>query len=289
MPKRSYVNTVDGLPPLREVIGKYGLWAKKSLGQNYIMDLNLTARIVRTAGDISNMDVLEIGPGPGGLTRSILSEGARRVLVIEKDERCIPALRDIASASAGRLEIINDDALAVNPMELLTPPVCVIANLPYNIGIRLLLNWLSPPSWPPVWTGLTLMFQREVARRIVAQPCEKAYGRLSILTQWRCETNIAMELPPEAFTPRPKISSAVVRLSALAEPRFEAEPAVLERVVARAFGQRRKMLRTALRGIAPDIDKVLERAGIRPTQRAGEVSIERFCALAGQFTGTAPR
>jgi len=282
------VNTVDDLPPLREVIGKYGLRAKKSLGQNYIMDLNLTARIARTAGDLSNMDVLEIGPGPGGLTRSILSEGARRVLVIEKDERCIPALRDIAAVSGGRLEIITGDALAVNPMERLAPPVCVIANLPYNIGIRLLLNWLSPPSWPPAWTGLTLMFQREVARRIVAQPREKAYGRLSVLSQWRCETSIAMELSPEVFTPRPKISSAVVRLSALAEPRFETEPTVLERVVARAFGQRRKMLRTALHGIAPDIEKVLERAGIRPTQRAEEVSIEKFCALAGHLANTVP-
>ena len=283
------MNTIDDLPSLREVIAKHGLRAKRSLGQNFIMDLNLTARIARAAGDLSNSDVLEIGPGPGGLTRGILAEGARRVLVIEKDTRCIPALQDIAAANPGRVEIINGDALDFDPIERLTPPVLVIANLPYNVGTRLLLHWLSPPSWPPVWSGLTLMFQHEVARRIIAKPRSKAYGRLSVISQWRCDTRIAMALPPEAFTPQPKVRSAVVQLSALAEPRFEADPALLERLVATAFGQRRKMLRTALRGIAPDTEELLGLAGIRPTLRAEDVSIEEFCALARCLAGARSR
>ena len=274
------MSTLDGLPPLREVIATHGLWAKKKLGQNFIMDLNLTARIAREAGDLANSDVLEIGPGPGGLTRGILAEGARRVLVIEKDRRCLPALQDIAAACPGRMEIVHGDALEIDPMKWLTPPVRVIANLPYNVGTRLLANWLSPSFWPPQWSSLTLMFQREVAQRIVANPGEKAYGRLSVLAQWRCDARIAMELQPEAFTPQPRVCSAVVQLTALRKPRFQADPAILERVVAKAFGQRRKMLRTALNGTAPDIGMALEQAGIRPTDRAEKVSVEGFCALA---------
>ncbi len=279
---------IDNLPPLREVIANYGLQARKSLGQNFIMDLNLTARIARAAGDLSCVDVLEIGPGPGGLTRGILAEGARRVLVVEKDPRCIPALQDIAAANPGRMEIINGDALAIDPIKQLTPPVFVIANLPYNVGTRLLLRWLSPTSWPPDWSKLTLMFQHEVAQRIVAAPGDKSYGRLSVFAQWRCHVHIAMILPPEAFTPKPKVHSALVQLTALAKPRFDTEPILLERIVAKAFGQRRKMLRTALHDVAPDIEAVLERAGICPTLRAEEVPIEGFCAIANRLIETTP-
>ncbi|WP_238366224.1 16S rRNA (adenine(1518)-N(6)/adenine(1519)-N(6))-dimethyltransferase RsmA [Mesobacterium pallidum] len=271
---------IDGLPPLREVIAQHELSAKKALGQNFLLDLNLTARIARVAGDLSGSDVLEIGPGPGGLTRGLLAEGARKVLAIEKDSRCLPALAEIAAAYPGRLEVIEGDALKVDPLAHLTPPIRVAANLPYNVGTELLVRWLTPDAWPPYWQSLTLMFQREVAERIVATPGSKAYGRLALLAQWRCEARIALSLPPEAFSPPPKVSSAVVHLTALPAPRFEADPKVLERVVAAAFNQRRKMLRAALKGVAPDIEDRLRAAGIQPTERAEQVSLEAFCALA---------
>ena len=274
---------IDDLPPLREVIASHGLSAKKSLGQNFLLDLNLTARIARAAGDLAGMDVLEVGPGPGGLTRGLLSEGARRVLAIEKDSRCLPALEEIAAAYPGRLEVISGDALEVDPLAHLTPPIEIVANLPYNVGTELLVRWLTPGSWPPVWTTLTLMFQREVAERIVAAPGSKAYGRLALLAQWRCEARIVLSLPPSAFTPPPKVSSAVVHLRALPEPRFPADAKVLERVVAAAFNQRRKMLRAALKGLAPDIESRLLAAGIEPTERAEQVSLEQFCALAREL------
>ncbi|APX25102.1 MAG: 16S rRNA (adenine(1518)-N(6)/adenine(1519)-N(6))-dimethyltransferase RsmA [Rhodobacteraceae bacterium] len=274
------MSAIDGLPPLREVIASHGLTAKKSLGQNFLLDLNLTAKIARQAGDLSGMDVLEVGPGPGGLTRGLLAEGARKVLAIEKDTRCLPALSEIAAAYPDRLEVISGDALEVDPLAHLTPPIAVCANLPYNVGTELLVRWLTPEDWPPFWTTLTLMFQREVAERIVAQPGSKAYGRLAVLAQWRCEVRIALSLPPGAFTPPPKVSSAVVHLKALPEPRFPADRKVLERVVAAAFNQRRKMLRAALKGLAPDIEAKLEAAGIAPTERAEQVSLEKFCALA---------
>jgi len=274
------MTAIDTLPPLRQVIAEHGLSAKKSLGQNFLLDLNLTAKIARQAGDLNHCDVLEIGPGPGGLTRGLLAEGARRVLAVEKDSRCLPALNDIAAAYPGRLEIIQGDALEIDPLAHLTPPIRIAANLPYNIGTELLVRWLTPPDWPPFWQSLTLMFQREVAERIVAQPGTRAYGRLAILSQWRCDARIVMSLPPEAFTPPPKISSAVVHLAALPEPRFPADPATLSRVVAQAFNQRRKMLRAALKSVAPDIEDVLLQAGIEPTERAENVSIEAFCALA---------
>ena len=274
------MSTIDGLPPLREVIATHGLVAKKSLGQNFLLDLNLTAKIARQAGDLAGMDVLEIGPGPGGLTRGLLAEGARRVLAIEKDARCLPALAEIAAAYPGRLEVIEGDALQVDPLQHLTPPIAICANLPYNVGTELLVRWLTPESWPPFWQTLTLMFQREVAERIVAQPGSKAYGRLAVLSQWRADARIVLSLPPGAFTPPPKVSSAVVHLRALPEPRFPAEQKVLERVVAAAFNQRRKMLRAALKGLAPDIEDRLQTAGIAPTDRAEQVSLEQFCALA---------
>ncbi|MCT8328642.1 16S rRNA (adenine(1518)-N(6)/adenine(1519)-N(6))-dimethyltransferase RsmA [Albidovulum sediminis] len=276
---------IDGLPPLREVIARHGLSARKSLGQNFLLDLNLTAKIARVAGDLSNSDVLEVGPGPGGLTRGLLAEGARRVLAVEKDDRCLPALAEIAAAYPGRLEVMNADALSIDPLAHLTPPIRVVANLPYNVGTELLVRWLTPPVWPPVWSSLTLMFQKEVAERIVARPGSKAYGRLAILAQWRCEAKIVLTLPPEAFTPPPKIHSAVVHLTALPEPRYPADPAVLSRVVAAAFNQRRKMLRASLRGVAPDIEARLAAAGIDPTARAEDISLEGFCALARAVSG----
>ncbi|NDK34188.1 16S rRNA (adenine(1518)-N(6)/adenine(1519)-N(6))-dimethyltransferase RsmA [Rhodovulum sulfidophilum] len=274
------MSTIDGLPPLREVIAAHELSAKKALGQNFLLDLNLTAKIARVAGDLRGTDVLEIGPGPGGLTRGLLAEGARRVLAVEKDARCLAALAEIAAVYPGRLEVVNGDALAVDPLAHLEPPVKIVANLPYNVGTELLVRWLTPADWPPFWSSLTLMFQKEVAERIVALPGSKAYGRLAILAQWRAEARIALRLPPEAFTPPPKVSSAVVHLTALPRPRFEADPAVLERVVAAAFGQRRKMLRSSLKGLAPEIEDLLQMAGIAPTERAEQIPLEGFCALA---------
>lgn len=271
---------IDTLPPLREVIATHDLRAKKSLGQNFLLDLNLTAKIARIAGDLSECDVLEIGPGPGGLTRGLLAEGARRVVAIEKDARCLPALAEIAAAYPDRLSVLNDDALAVDWAAHLKPPIRIIANLPYNVGTELLIRWLVPPVWPPQWSSLTLMFQREVAERIVAREGSKAYGRLAVLAQWRCEARIALNLPPEAFTPPPKVSSAVVHLTALEAPKFPADQKVLERLVAKAFNQRRKMLRAALKGLCPDIEDRILAAGLRPTDRAETVSLEGFCALA---------
>lgn len=271
---------IDTLPPLRQVIDTHGIAAKKSLGQNFLLDLNLTAKIARLAGDLSECDVLEIGPGPGGLTRGLLAEGARRVLAIEKDTRCMTALAEIGAAYPGQLEVINGDALEVNPLAHLTPPIRIAANLPYNVGTELLIRWLTPKDWPPFWTSLTLMFQKEVAQRIVAEPGSKAYGRLALLAQWRTDTQIVLHLPPEAFSPPPKVHSAVVHLTALPEPRFPADAKTLERVVAKAFNQRRKMLRAALKGLAPDLEDRLLASGIKPTDRAETVTLEQFCALA---------
>ncbi|WP_341247272.1 16S rRNA (adenine(1518)-N(6)/adenine(1519)-N(6))-dimethyltransferase RsmA [Nereida ignava] len=271
---------IDTLPPLADVIAENQLSAKKSLGQNFLLDLNLTAKIARQAGSLTDCDVLEIGPGPGGLTRGLLAEGARRVLAIEKDPRCGPVLDQISAAYPDRLSYVIGDALDVNPLEHLTPPIRIAANLPYNVGTELLVRWLTPPEWPPFWSSLTLMFQREVAMRIVAEPGSKAYGRLAILAQWRADTRIAMSLPPEAFTPAPKVHSAVVHLTALPKPRFEADAKVLSRVVAAGFNQRRKMLRASLKGVAPDIEDRLIAAGIKPTERAETVGLEQFCALA---------
>ena len=274
---------IDSLPPLREVIATHGLSARKSLGQNFLLDLNLTAKIARAAGDLTRSDVLEIGPGPGGLTRGLLASGARHVLAIEKDSRCIPALEEISAAYPGRLTIIEGDALAIDPLAHLTPPIRIAANLPYNVGTELLIRWLTPATWPPFWSTLTLMFQREVAERIVARPGSKAYGRLALLAQWRCDAQIVMSLPPQAFTPPPKVASAVVHLTALSEPRYPADPKTLERIVAMAFNQRRKMLRAALKGLSPDIEDRLLAVGIAPTARAETVPLEAFCALARGF------
>jgi 16S rRNA (adenine1518-N6/adenine1519-N6)-dimethyltransferase len=274
------VSRIDDLPPLREVIATHGLSARKALGQNFLLDLNLTAKIARQAGDLAGADVLEIGPGPGGLTRGLLAEGARHVVAIERDARCLPALADIAASAPGRLTVLEGDALEIDPLPHLTPPVKIVANLPYNVGTELLVRWLDTPRWPPFWESLTLMFQREVAERIVARPGSKAYGRLSVLAAWRSEARIVMDLPPGAFTPPPKVRSAVVHLTALPEPRYPADREVLMRVVALAFNQRRKMLRASLKSLGPDVEELLEDVGIDPTARAETVSLESFAALA---------
>ncbi|WP_281982871.1 16S rRNA (adenine(1518)-N(6)/adenine(1519)-N(6))-dimethyltransferase RsmA [Thalassorhabdomicrobium marinisediminis] len=272
--------SIDTLPPLRQVIETHALAAKKALGQNFLLDLNLTAKIARLSGRNEDHDVLEIGPGPGGLTRGLLAEGARHVLAIEKDARCLPALAEIEAAYPGRLTVMQGDALDIDPLAHLTPPIRVAANLPYNVGTELLVRWLTPKDWPPFWDSLTLMFQREVAQRITARPGSKAYGRLAILAQWRTEARIVLNLPPEAFSPPPKVSSAVVHLAALPEPRFPADAKMLQHVTATAFNQRRKMLRSSLKGLAPDIEDHLRAADIKPTDRAEQIDVERFCALA---------
>jgi 16S rRNA (adenine1518-N6/adenine1519-N6)-dimethyltransferase len=271
---------IDDLPPLRDVITTHGLDAKKSLGQNFLLDLNLTSKIARLAGDISGHDVLEVGPGPGGLTRGLLAAGARRVVALEKDPRCMAALSEISAAYPGRLDVFNADALDFDMRGQLTGPVRVVANLPYNVGTELLVRWLTPKDWPPFWSSLTLMFQKEVAERIIAKPGTKAYGRLGILAQWKSTPSVVMELPPEAFTPPPQVHSAVVHLEALAQPRFPAPAGLLSSTVAMAFNQRRKMLRSSLKSAAPDIETALRDAGLEPTARAEEISLEGFCALA---------
>lgn len=271
---------IDQLPPLHDVISTHSLNAKKSLGQNFLLDLNLTAKIARLAGDLEGYDVLEVGPGPGGLTRGLLASGARRVIALEKDPRCIPALNEIAEVYPGQLDIFNADALDFDARSHLTVPIRIVANLPYNVGTELLIRWLTPKDWPPFWSTLTLMFQKEVAERIIATPGSKSYGRLAILAQWKSNPKIMMELPPEAFTPPPKVHSAVVHFDALPEPRFPAPAGLLTSTVAMAFNQRRKMLRSSLKSASPNIENVLRDAGIEPTARAEEISLEGFCALA---------
>ncbi|MEM7240945.1 MAG: 16S rRNA (adenine(1518)-N(6)/adenine(1519)-N(6))-dimethyltransferase RsmA [Pseudomonadota bacterium] len=273
------VDPVRDLPPLRDVIAQYNLRAKKSLGQNFLLDMNLTSKIARQAGDLAHFDILEIGPGPGGLTRALLAAGARRVVAIERDERLRPALQDIADITKGRLEVVFGDATTVDPCDHLTAPIKIVANLPYNVGTALLVNWLEQDQWPPFWTSMTLMFQREVAERIVAKRGNKHYGRLALLTALRADASIKMDLPPSAFTPPPKVSSAVVHIEALPNYRFEADLSILKQITTQAFGQRRKMLRASLKGISKQIEKNLEAAGISPTARPEEVDLESFCKL----------
>ncbi len=274
------MGTIDGLPPLRDVIRAHELIAKKQLGQNFLLDLNLTSKIARSAGDLSGCDVLEVGPGPGGLTRGLLVEGARRVVAVEKDARCLPALEEIAAAYPGRLTVLHGDALELDLGAHLTAPFKIVANLPYNVGTELLIRWLTPAEWPPLWSSLTLMFQKEVAERIVAKPRTDHYGRLALLAQYRCDAKVVMTLPPEAFTPAPKVHSAVVHLTALPGPRFPCDFKVLQRITAMAFNQRRKMLRASLKGLTPGIETILESVGIPPTARAEEIGLEAFCTLA---------
>ena len=269
----------DGLPPLREVIARHGLSAKKSLGQNFLLDLNLTGRIARAGAPLEETEVVEIGPGPGGLTRALLANGAKRVIAIERDARCLEALAEISARWPGRLEVIEGDALEVDPRERLSGgPAQIIANLPYNVGTELFTRWMSGGTWPAWWSRLTLMFQKEVAERIVARPGDKAYGRLSVLAGWRADARIAFEVSPKAFTPPPKVTSAIVTIRPRA-PIADISPAALERATAAAFGQRRKMLRQSLKSLG-DAEALLAKAGIEGTRRAETLSIEEFCALA---------
>ena len=270
---------MDNLPPLKDIISKYEIRAKKSLGQNFLLDLNLTSKIARYAGNLKQSDVLEIGPGPGGLTRSLLNEGARQVVSIEKDNRCIAALEEIQSLFPGRLRLLQGDALSMNVTQYLTDPIKIIANLPYNIGTELLVRWLNSKNWPSFWQSMTLMFQKEVANRIVARPGSKAYGRLSVMSQWRCNTKIAFNIPATAFTPPPKVESAVVHFEALNEPKFPAEVDKLEFVVSKAFNQRRKMLRGALKGHFINVEEGLFAIGILPTKRAENITVQEYCAM----------
>ena len=270
---------MDNLPPLKDIISKYEIRAKKSLGQNFLLDLNLTSKIARYAGNLKQSDVLEIGPGPGGLTRSLLNEGARQVVSIEKDNRCIAALEEIQSLFPGRLRLLQGDALSMNVTQYLTDPIKIIANLPYNIGTELLIRWLNSKNWPSFWQSMTLMFQKEVANRIVASPGSKAYGRLSVMSQWRCNTKIAFNIPATAFTPPPKVESAVVHFEALNEPKFPAEVDKLEFVVSKAFNQRRKMLRGALKGHFINVEEGLFSIGILPTKRAENITVQEYCAM----------
>ena len=270
---------MDNLPPLKDIISKYEIRAKKSLGQNFLLDLNLTSKIARYAGNLKQSDVLEIGPGPGGLTRSLINEGARQVVSIEKDNRCIAALEEIQSLFPGRLRLLQGDALSMNVTQYLTDPIKIIANLPYNIGTELLVRWLNSKNWPSFWQSMTLMFQKEVANRIVARPGSKAYGRLSVMSQWRCNTKIAFNIPATAFTPPPKVESAVVHFEALNEPKFPAEVDKLEFVVSKAFNQRRKMLRGALKGHFKNVEEGLFSIGVLLTKRAENITIKEYCAM----------
>lgn len=274
--------SIDGLPPLRDVIERHGLQAKKALGQNFLLDLNLTGKIARAAGDLTNTAVIEVGPGPGGLTRALLSNGARRVVAIERDERCLAALAEVSAHYPGRLEVISGDALKTDFAALASAaaadsgPVRIVANLPYNIGTELLVRWLTVSDWPPFYASMTLMFQREVAQRIVAVPGSDAYGRLGVLAGWRTQARIAFDVPPQAFTPPPKVTSSVVHLEPRATP-LPADVKKLGRVTEAAFGQRRKMLRQSVKSLGGEA--LLERAGIDPTRRAETLSVEEFVRL----------
>ena len=277
---------MEKLPPLKDVISRHKISAKKSLGQNFLLDLNLTSKIARYAGNLEQSDVLEIGPGPGGLTRSLLNEGARKVVAIEKDTRCIAALEEVQTQFTGKLKIVQGDALATEVRQYLTHPVQIIANLPYNIGTELLVRWLNSTTWPSFWQSMTLMFQKEVANRIVASPGSKAYGRLSVMAQWRCNTKIAFNIPATAFTPPPKVESSIVHFEALKEPRFPAEVNKLEFVVSKAFNQRRKMLRGALKGHFKNVEEGLLAIGVVPTKRTENVTIKQFCLMAQTLVRT---
>ncbi|CUX51727.1 MULTISPECIES: 16S rRNA (adenine(1518)-N(6)/adenine(1519)-N(6))-dimethyltransferase RsmA [Agrobacterium] len=270
---------IDGLPPLRDVIQRHGLDAKKSLGQNFLFDLNLTQKIARTAGPLDGVTVIEVGPGPGGLTRAILSLGAKKVIAVERDSRCLPVLAEIEAHYPGRLEVIEGDALKTD-FEALVPavePVRIIANLPYNVGTQLLVNWLLPKAWPPFWLSMTLMFQKEVGQRIVAEEGDNHYGRLGVLAGWRTVSEMAFDVPPQAFSPPPKVTSTVVHLLPKDKP-LPCDVAKLERVTEAAFGQRRKMLRQSVKSLGGET--LLEKAGIDPTRRAETLSVEEFVTLA---------
>ena len=283
------MSPIDDLPALRDVVRVHDLLPKKSLGQNFLFDLNLTSRIARAAGPLEGITVVEVGPGPGGLTRALLAEGAKQVIAVERDERCLPALAEISARYPGRLHVVNADALATDLGPLVEAhgggPARICANLPYNIGTALLVRWLESEPWPPFFDRLTLMFQREVAERIVATPKERAdFGRLAVLSGWRTRARILFDVPASAFTPPPKVTSSVVELIPRAEP-LACDGRILAAITLAAFGQRRKMLRQALKGISLrgrslDAMAILAAADIDPTRRAEEVDVEGFVRLA---------
>ena len=276
------MSQIDDLPPLRDVIARHGIRPTRSLGQNFLLDLNLTARIARAAGDLKGVTVIEVGPGPGGLTRALLAAGVGAVVAIERDDRCLAALAEIGHHYPGRLRVIAGDALAVDMAGLAAGPVRIVSNLPYNIATPLLVGWLRAEPWPPFYESMTLMFQREVAERIVAVPGSKTFGRLGVLAGWRSEARLLFEVDPRAFTPPPKVVSAVVGIIPRPEPLF-CDPDVLERVTAAAFGQRRKMLRQSLRTLGVDPQLLLAAAGIDGTERAEQIAVAGFVALARAF------
>lgn len=271
------------LPPLREVIARHGLSASKALGQNFLLDEQLLDRIAAIPGDLAGRQVLEVGPGPGGLTRALLRAGAE-VSAIEMDRRCLPALTELGEAFPGKLRVIEGDALKIDPASLFDGPYAIVANLPYNVGTALFIRWLSGEAWPPQWTSLTLMFQREVAERIAAVPGTSAYGRLAVLAQWRAEAKLAMKVHRSAFTPPPKVMSAIVHVTPRKMPGGISARA-LERVTEAAFGQRRKMLRQSLKSLGVDTGVLLAAAAIEPTARAEEIPVQGFVALANILTG----
>jgi 16S rRNA (adenine1518-N6/adenine1519-N6)-dimethyltransferase len=282
------MSALDDLPPLREVIRRHDLSAKKSLGQNFLLDLNLTARIARAGGPLEGVSVVEIGPGPGGLTRALIASGARRVIAIERDSRAVAALDEIAARYPGRLTVVPGDALALDVAPYLEGgPARIIANLPYNIATALLVRWLAIEPWPPRFDMMVLMFQREVAERIVAKPGEKPYGRLAVLAGWRAQTKILFDVAPSAFVPPPKVTSSVVQLIPRAAP-LPCARTTLERVTAAAFGQRRKMLRQSLRALGIDPAPLLVAAGIDGAARAEEITIDGFVALANALDAVSP-
>jgi 16S rRNA (adenine1518-N6/adenine1519-N6)-dimethyltransferase len=274
----------DGLPPLRQVIETHGLAAKKSLGQNFLFDLNLTRRIARAAAPLDAATIIEIGPGPGGLTRALLAEGAKRVIAVERDGRALPALAEIAAHYPGRLHVIEGDALAVDWLSLVKGPARIVANLPYNVGTPLLLGWLTKGPWPPFYDSLTLMFQKEVALRIAAAPGSDDYGRLSVISQWRCECRKLFDVNRSAFTPPPKITSSIVQLVPRAKPEIDCTVTELEKITAAAFGQRRKMLRSSLKSVFASPEAVLEKLNINATKRAEELAVNDFARLAMELS-----
>ena len=276
---------IDSLPPLREVIARHDLAAKKALGQNFLLDLNITMKIARTVGALDGVTVLEIGPGPGGLTRALLASGAKKVVAIERDERCLNALAEIAAAYPGQLDVVSGDALALDHQKVLqdcgvdvnSDPIKIAANLPYNIATPLFTGWIGGETWPPFWQGMALMFQKEVAQRITATPAEKAWGRLGVLSGWRTHGEIAFDLSPQVFFPPPKVTSSVVMVQPRTDP-LPVELKKLEQVTQAAFGQRRKMLRQSLKALGGE--ELLDGLGIEPTARAEELSTEDFVAIA---------
>jgi len=273
----------DGLPPLREVIQTHGLSAKKNLGQNFLLDFNITRRIARFAGPLNGATVFEVGPGPGGLTRALFLEGAKHVVAIERDDRCLPALQEIANLDSHQLTLHSDDALVFDWAAAATShpgPKVIAANLPYGVATALLINWLQTEPWPPWFTRMVLMFQKEVAERIVAKPGTKAYGRLAVIAQWRTRPEIVMTLQPDAFTPPPKVASAVVSFVPVKNDGPAPHVTTLGRVTAAAFGQRRKMLRASLKTLTPDPAALLEAAGINPMDRAEDITVHDFARLA---------